>query len=143
MGTASLWEGNRVSYKSQIGLGREKRLARCLSLTFRLNGTIHLRVVPEPTDAVSAPELTVGWPVRYLTCRLKVLSSWLLSVYHCLLDNSSKYNGNAMADIIEISDRLKPEKIDHACVLATELVKDTSDSYSAVLWYTLDVPRST
>ena len=64
-------------------------------------------------------------------------------MYHCLLDISSKYKGRAMADIIETSDRLKPEKIDHAWVLATELVKDTSDLYSAVLLYTLEVPRST
>lgn len=50
------------------------------------------------------------------------------NVYHCRLDISSKNKGNAIAEITDTSDRLKPEKIDQAWVLTAELVNEMSDS---------------
>ena len=53
--------------------------------------------------------------------------SSLPDVYHCRLDISSKNKGNAIAEITDTSDRLKPEKIDQAWVLTVELVNEMSD----------------
>jgi hypothetical protein len=49
-------------------------------------------------------------------------------VYHCRLDISSKNKGNAIAEITDTSDKLKPEKMDQAWVLTAELVNEMSDS---------------
>jgi hypothetical protein len=54
--------------------------------------------------------------------------SIIFDVYHFWLDSSSRYRGNAIAEITEILDRLRPEKIDHAWVLTAEVVNEMSDS---------------
>lgn len=45
-----------------------------------------------------------------------------------LLASSCEYTGNAMTDIEDICERLKPENTDQECDPTAELVKETSHS---------------
>jgi hypothetical protein len=65
-----------------------------------------------------------------------------LDLYNRSLDTSSTDRGKVGPDITETSDTLKALVLDQGCDLKSELVKETFDSYRAVLVYTPEVWRS-
>ena len=50
-----------------------------------------------------------------------------INLDHWLFKMSSEYTGSAIADILQTSERLNPEKMNQTRVLTAELVKDVSD----------------
>jgi hypothetical protein len=99
-----------------LGWGQpESRQLKCTIVDYNL---LDPAVRREITEALEEKNCHINEVERYL---------------HSLLGMSYAYNGNASAETTEISDRLMPENMDHACVLTLELVNETSLLYGSVL----------